>query len=125
MSLAEKVYRRTQNETANMGVTPSNGGNIPRYSLAKELASWSLSEVRRTLTQLVHRVQWFFVQRQWRSYRCQEQRSEAESWPSQRGILKVTARGRFSVFYVRLATGPAEGRANLLGQRWLRQSHQQ
>lgn len=109
MSLGGERNRRTQNETANMGVTPSSGGNIPRYSLAKELPLWSLSEVRRALTQLVHRVQWFFVQRQWRSYRCQEQRSEAESWPSQRGILKVTARGKIQRFLCPSRWRPTEG----------------
>lgn len=52
------------------------------------------------LTRLGHRVQWFFVQRPQRSYRYQEQRSEAESWPSQKGILRITKGGPIQHFMV-------------------------
>jgi len=58
-----------------------------------------INEMGNELTQIDHHVQWFFLRLQWRPYRYQEQRSEDESWLSQRGILQATKRENISAFY--------------------------
>jgi hypothetical protein len=57
-------------------------------------------------------VQQFSVRHQWRSYKYQEQRFEAESWPGQMGTLKVTERGEKKTFSLVMHTASERGRTH-------------